>query len=81
MTERDLYRTQVALVLASLAALLACSVHSLFIAESRTYLWIDFAIVALSILGIAYADNLAVKISEFVTRTQPPERAPPTTSA
>ncbi len=81
MTERDLYRTQVTLVLASLAALLACSLHSLLFAESRTHLCIDFTIVALSILGIAYADNLAVKISEFVTRTQPPEHTPPTTSA
>ncbi len=81
MTGRDLYRTQVTLVLASLVALLACSVHSLFIAESRAYVCIDLAIIAFSILGITYADNLAVKISGFVTRTQPSERVPPTTSA
>ena len=77
MTGRDLYRIQVTLVLASLVAMLACSAHSLYIAESRTHLYIDFVIIAISALGIVYADNLAVKISEFVTRTPSPESAPP----
>lgn len=77
MTGRDLYRTQVTVVLASLAAILACSVHSLFIAESRAHLCIDFTVIALSTLSIAFADNIAVKFSECITRTQTPERSPP----
>ncbi len=77
MTGRDLYRTQVTLVLASLAAILACSVHSLYIAESRIHYCIDFSVIALSTLGITYADNIAAKVSDFITRTQTPERSPP----
>ncbi len=77
MTERELYRTQVTLVLASLAAILACSVHGFYFAESRFQLCIDFAILTLSALVIVYADNLAVKFSELASKTQSPERAPP----
>ena len=77
MTGQDLYRTQVTLILAPLAAIVTCSVHSLYFAESTIHNFIDVAIIALSTLGIVYADNLAVKLCESATRTQSPERAPP----
>lgn len=76
MSGRDLYRTQVTLVLASLAAIVACSVHSLYFAVTRAQLCIDFAIIAFSTLGIVYADNLAVKLNDYFTRTHTPESAP-----
>lgn len=77
MTGQELYRTQVTLVLASLAAILACSVHGLYFAASRMQSCIDLAIMALSVLVIVYADNLAVKFCDFVSKTHSPERAPP----
>ena len=76
MTGRALYRTQVILVLAPLAAILTCSIHGLYFAATLIYSCVDIAIIALSTLAIAYADNLAVVLCEFVTRMRSPERAP-----
>ena len=77
MTGRVLYRTQVILVLAPLVAILSSSVHGLYFAETIIHSCVDVAIIALSMLGIVFADNLAVILCEFFTRTQSPERAPP----
>lgn len=79
MTGRELYRAQVTVVLVSLAAILACSVHGFYFAESAIYNCIDVVIVVLATLGIVYADNLAVPLCEFFTKSQRPERAPPST--
>ena len=77
MTGRDPYRAQVILVLAPLAAILTCIVHALYFAVTIIHSCVDVAIIALSTLGIVYADNLAVILCEFFTRTQSSERAPP----
>lgn len=65
------------MVLTSLAFILACSIHSFYFAESTVHHCVDVTIIALSTLGIVYADNLAVAICEFFSKTQSAERAPP----
>ena len=77
MTGKVLYRVQVILVLAPLAAILTCIFHSLYFAETIIHNCVDVVIIVLSTLGIVYADNLAVMLCELLTRTQSSERAPP----